>query len=179
MAFLQHIKCFNKSIIFPIYKNVERFIKIIMKDYKKVRRRYQIFVKKNKEKCKNMAMKDTSIYQKMKSKHCLSIGKNIIKREKTLHYNYKKLFSFRKFSLFLGLGYTSTRNFFWSHFANAFFERIILKTYFLRELFWICIFIGAILTNTWVGCWLLYLLLFKQLELLTAWNCFELLVLFY
>ena len=35
--------------------------------------------------------------------------KNIIKGEKTLHDNYKKLFSFRKFRFFLGLSWLVKR----------------------------------------------------------------------
>ena len=40
-------------------------------------------------------MTNTKIYKKMKHKSLLTI-ENIIKREKTPYYNYKKLFSFRK-----------------------------------------------------------------------------------
>ena len=51
-----------------------------------------------------MVVKDTKISQKMKNKRWLSIEKNITKWEKSPYYNYKKLFSFKKFSLFLGVG---------------------------------------------------------------------------
>ena len=51
-----------------------------------------------------MIVNDTKICQKMKNKSWLSIEKNIIKGEKTLYCNYKKLFSFRKFVFLLGLG---------------------------------------------------------------------------
>ena len=40
-----------------------------------------------------MAVNDTKIYRKMKSKSCLSIEKNI-KWEKNAYYNFKKQFSF-------------------------------------------------------------------------------------
>ena len=51
-----------------------------------------------------------------KKKSWFSKEKEIIKWEKTPYYNYKKLFSFRIFDFFLGLGQVSLleiRNFFW------------------------------------------------------------------
>ena len=42
-----------------------------------------------------MVVKDTKINLNMENKSWLSIEKNIIKSEKALSYNYKKLFSFK------------------------------------------------------------------------------------
>ena len=74
------------------------------KKKKKYRERYQSLPKEEKEKKWYMVVKDTKISQKMKNKRWLSIEKNITKWEKSPYYNYKKLFSFKKFSLFLGVG---------------------------------------------------------------------------
>ena len=74
------------------------------KKKKKSRERYQSLSKEEKEKKWYMVVKDTKISQKMKNKRWLSIEKNITKWEKSPYYNYKKLFSFKKFSLFLGVG---------------------------------------------------------------------------
>ena len=71
---------------------------------KKARERYQSLSKEEKEKKWYMVVKDTKISWKMKNKRWLSIEKNIIKWEKSPYYNYKKLFSFKKFCLFLGVG---------------------------------------------------------------------------
>ena len=51
----------------------------------------KIFQKKKKKESNNMVMNVTKISQKMKSKSLLNIEKDIIEREKTLYYNYKKL----------------------------------------------------------------------------------------
>ena len=40
----------------------------------------------------NMVVNITKICQKMKNKRLLSVGKNVIKSEKMLFYNYKKVF---------------------------------------------------------------------------------------
>ena len=56
---------------------------------KKLVKNIKIFLKKKKKKSNNMVMKKIS--QKMKSKSLLSIEKNVIDREKTLYYNYKKV----------------------------------------------------------------------------------------
>ena len=40
----------------------------------------------------NMVVNITKICQKMKNKRLLIIGKNVIKSEKMLFYNYKKVF---------------------------------------------------------------------------------------
>ena len=73
------------------------------KKKKKSRERYQSLSKEEKEKKWYMVVKDTKISQKMKNKRWLRIEKNITKWEKS-PYNYKKLFSFKKFGLFLGVG---------------------------------------------------------------------------
>ena len=75
----------------------ERLQKKLMKDIK-------VFLKKKKKENNNMVVKDTKISHKLKNKSYLSIEKNIIKQEKAPYCNYKKLFSFRKFSFFFGLG---------------------------------------------------------------------------
>ena len=49
----------------------------------------------------NMVVNITKICQKMKNKCLLSIGKNVIKSEKMLIYNYKKVFKCRKFFFFV------------------------------------------------------------------------------
>ena len=69
----------------------ERLQRKLLKDIK-------VFLKKKKKTSNNMVVKDTKIYNNMKNKSYLSIEKNIIKSEKTPYYNYKKLFSFRRFS---------------------------------------------------------------------------------
>ena len=48
-----------------------------------------------------MVIKDTKISQKIISKSLLSIENNIIEQVKTLYFDYKKLFSFRRFCFFL------------------------------------------------------------------------------
>ena len=67
------------------HENKERLQKKLVKDIK-------IVLKKKKKKSDNMVVNVTKISQKMKNKSLLSIEKNIIKREKTLDYNYKKVF---------------------------------------------------------------------------------------
>ena len=52
----------------------------------------KIFLKKKKKKSNNIVLIVTKISQKMKNKILMSIEKNIIEREKTLYYNYKRLF---------------------------------------------------------------------------------------
>ena len=46
-------------------------------------------------------MTATKIFQKMKKINWFSIENYIIEREKTLYYNYKKIFWFRKFFFFI------------------------------------------------------------------------------
>ena len=46
---------------------------------KKARERYQSLSKKEKEESNNMLLNDSKIYQKMKNKSLLSIGRNLIK----------------------------------------------------------------------------------------------------
>ena len=53
-------------------------------------KKLMIFLKKKKKRNDNIVMDVTKISQKMKNKSLLSIEKNIIEREKTLYYNYKK-----------------------------------------------------------------------------------------
>ena len=99
---------------------------------KKSHEKYQSLSKEEKEKSNNMVVNDTKISQKMKKKiSWLSIVKNMGKYrpEKTPYldtfhivkyhkmgkkpyYNYNKLFSFRKFCLFIR---ASIRNFFLLH----------------------------------------------------------------
>ena len=65
----------------------------IKKDYKKqLTKDVKIFLKNKKKKSGNMVVNVTKISQKMKNKSLLSIENNIIKRERTLYYNYKKVF---------------------------------------------------------------------------------------
>ena len=52
----------------------------------------------------NMVVKETKIYQNLNNKRWLSIEQNIIKLEKTLYDNYKKLFLFRKSDFLLDMG---------------------------------------------------------------------------
>ena len=67
------------------------FIKNLMKNIK-------VFLKKKKKKkSDNMIVSVTKISRKLKNKSLLSIEKNVIEWEKTLYYNYKKIFWFRKF----------------------------------------------------------------------------------
>ena len=56
-----------------------------------------------------MVVKVTKISEKMKNKSLLSTEKNIIEREKTPYYNYKKVFQLRNFCFFI---MESIRNFF-------------------------------------------------------------------
>ena len=48
-----------------------------------------------------MIVNATKIFQKMKNKSLLSIGKDIIQRKNSLYYNYKKVLQFRKFGSFI------------------------------------------------------------------------------
>ena len=65
----------------------------IKKDYKKqLTKDVKIFLKNKKKKSGNMVVNVTKISQKMKNKSLLSIENNVIKRERTLYYNYKKVF---------------------------------------------------------------------------------------
>ena len=68
---------------------------------KKLVKDLKFFLKKEKKKSNNMALSVTKISQKMKNKSFVSIEKNVKEREKTLYYNYKKLFDFRKFCFFI------------------------------------------------------------------------------
>ena len=58
----------------------------------KARKRYQNRSKKEEEKSSNMVVEVTKLSHKMKNKSQLRIEKNITEREKTLYYNYKKVF---------------------------------------------------------------------------------------
>ena len=65
----------------------------IKKDYKKqLTKDVKIFLKNKKKKSGNIVVNVTKISQKMKNKSLLSIENNVIKRERTLYYNYKKVF---------------------------------------------------------------------------------------
>ena len=68
-------------------------IKKIKKDYKKkLEKDIKIFLKKKKKKKNNnMVVNVTKIFQRMKSKNLLSIGKKIIELEKNSTYSYKKV----------------------------------------------------------------------------------------
>ena len=59
---------------------------------KKARERYQSISEKEKKKSNNMVVNYTKIYEKMKNKSLLSIEKNIVKLEKKLYYDCKKIF---------------------------------------------------------------------------------------
>ena len=61
----------------------------------------KVFLKKKKKKSDNMVVNNTKMYQKIKKKSWLNLEKNMKKIEKSPCYNYKKLFSFRKFCFFL------------------------------------------------------------------------------
>ena len=61
----------------------------IEKLQEKALKKYQ---KKKKKKKNNMVVNIIKISQKMKSKSLLCIEKNIIESEKTIYYNYKKVF---------------------------------------------------------------------------------------
>ena len=63
----------------------KRLQKMFVKDIK-------IFQKKKKKKSDNIVLNVTKISQKMKRMYWLSIEKNIIKSEKILYHNYKKVF---------------------------------------------------------------------------------------
>ena len=60
--------------------------------YKKTHKRYQNLSQEQKKNSNNMVVNATKISQKMKNKSLLSIEKNIIGREKTLYFNYEKVF---------------------------------------------------------------------------------------
>ena len=59
---------------------------------KKACEKYQNLSKEEKEKKDNIVVNVTKISQKMKKTNWSSIEKNIIEREKTRYYNYKKVF---------------------------------------------------------------------------------------
>ena len=52
----------------------------------------KIFLRKKKKKSNDMVVNVTKISQEMKNINWLSIEKSIIELQKTLYYNYKKLF---------------------------------------------------------------------------------------
>ena len=84
--------------------NLLNIIKKINKDYnKKACERYHNLSKEQKKESykKNMVMTATKIFQKMKKINWFSIENYIIEWEKTLYYNYKKIFWFRKFFFFI------------------------------------------------------------------------------
>ena len=63
------------------------------KDYKKnFVKDIKIFLKKKRKKGSNMVVNVIKISHTMKNKSLMSIEKNIIEREKTLYFNYKKVF---------------------------------------------------------------------------------------
>ena len=59
---------------------------------RKALERYQNLSKEEKEKERQYGRERYKMPQKMKNKNLLSIEKNIIECEKTLYYNYKKVF---------------------------------------------------------------------------------------
>ena len=76
----------SKNFLANYYQeNKERLQKKLVKDIK-------IFLTKKKKKSNNMVMNITKNFSKMKKINWLTIEKNIIKRVKTLYYNYKKVF---------------------------------------------------------------------------------------
>ena len=66
-------------------ENKEILQKKLLKDNK-------IFLRKKKKKSNNMVVNVTKISLEMKKINWLSIEKSIIELQKTLYYNYKKLF---------------------------------------------------------------------------------------
>ena len=66
-------------------ENKEILQKKLLKDIK-------IFLRKKKKKSNNMVVNVTKISLEMKKINWLSIEKSIIELQKTLYYNYKKLF---------------------------------------------------------------------------------------
>ena len=67
------------------YQNKETVQEKLVKDNK-------IFLRKKKKKSNDMVVNVTKISQEMKNINWLSIEKSIIELQKTLYYNYKKLF---------------------------------------------------------------------------------------
>ena len=87
-----------KNVIKKIKKDNQKKAKQNRKNQNKTKHKQnivkdiKIFLKIEKKKSNNMVVNVTKISQKMKNKSLLSIEKSIIEWEKTLHYNYKKLF---------------------------------------------------------------------------------------
>ena len=81
----------SKDSLATYYKNnKERLQRKLMKDIK-------VFVKKKKKKSDNIVVNDTKIYQEIKNKSLLKIGKT---SEKTCYSSYRKLLSHLNKSIF-------------------------------------------------------------------------------
>ena len=92
MKFLNQFSLFF-FIDMTMTKDLSAKYQKIKKDYKKqLIKDVKIFLKNKKKKSGNMVVNVTKISQKMKNKSLLSIENNVIKRERTLYYNYKKVF---------------------------------------------------------------------------------------
>ena len=92
MKFLNQFSLFF-FIDMTMAKDLSAKYQKIKKDYKKqLTKDVKIFLKNKKKKSGNMVVNVTKISQKMKNKSLLSIENNVIKRERTLYYNYKKVF---------------------------------------------------------------------------------------
>ena len=92
MKFLNQFSLFF-FIDMTMTKDLSAKYQKIKKDYKKqLTKDVKIFLKNKKKKSGNMVVNVTKISQKMKNKSLLSIENNVIKRERTLYYNYKKVF---------------------------------------------------------------------------------------
>ena len=92
MKFLNQFSLFF-FIDMTMTKDLSAKYQKIKKDYiKQLTKDVKIFLKNKKKKSGNMVVNVTKISQKMKNKSLLSIENNVIKRERTLYYNYKKVF---------------------------------------------------------------------------------------
>ena len=92
MKFLNQFSLFF-FIDMTMTKDLSAKYQKIKKDYKKqLIKDVKIFLKNKKKKSGNMVVNVTKISQKMKNKSLLSIENNVIKRERTLYCNYKKVF---------------------------------------------------------------------------------------
>ena len=92
MKFLNQFSLFF-FIDMTMTKDLSAKYQKIKKDYKKqLTKDVKIFLKNKKKKSGNIVVNVTKISQKMKNKSLLSIENNVIKRERTLYYNYKKVF---------------------------------------------------------------------------------------
>ena len=90
-------------IFFHIYKNLSANYYPEHKErlQKEACQSIKIFLKKKKKKSSYMLMNIAKILQNMKSIKWMSIEKKYCKWEKTLFYNYKKVFYLRKFCFFI------------------------------------------------------------------------------